>query len=86
MCIGKLVGHRGIPAFGEMSTKYNGIELHGTANDREAPKITMAECREFNQKADAFFARRGMDSGNWQSSHRRGITYRTKNRRPSCAW
>ena len=83
MCIGRLAGHRGIQAFGKM-IKYNGKELHSTAHDREIPKISMAECRDFNRKADAFFAKRGMESGNWQSSSRRGITYRTRDRRPSC--
>jgi len=64
--------------------KYNGQELHSTAYDRETPKVTMAECREFNRKADEFLARRGIRTGNWQSSSHRGITHRTTKRRPSC--
>ena len=82
MCIDRLAGHRVIPASGRM-IKYNGKELHGTAHDREAPKITMAECREFNRKADEWLARRGLGTNNWKSNSHRGITHRTTNR-PSC--
>ena len=83
MCTGKPAGHRVIPASGRM-IKHNGKELHSTAHDRAAPKVTMAECREFNRKADEFFARRGIDSCNWKSNSHRGVTHRTTNRRPSC--
>mgnify|MGYP003149184135 CR=1 FL=1 len=83
MSTGKLAGHLGIPVFGEM-IKHNGIELHGTAHDREAPKITMAECREFNEAADRFFEKHKLSTHNWQTNSHRGITHRTTKGRPSC--
>jgi hypothetical protein len=64
--------------------KYNGKELHGTAHDRATPKVTVAECRDFNLKADEWLAKRGLGTGDWKSNRSRGITHRTTNRRPSC--
>ena len=71
--------------------KYNGKEQHSTAHDRDTMKITMEECREFNAAADRFFAKRGIESGNWMSQSKRGLSHRSamaavdkRERRPSC--
>ena len=90
MCTGRLAGHRGIRVFGEM-IKYNGQEQHRVATDNSLPKMTMAECREFNAAADRFFAKRGIESGSWMSESKRGLSHRSamaaadkRKRRPSC--
>ena len=57
--------------------KYNGREQHSTAYDRDTPNITMKECREFNEAADRFLEKCGVETGNWKSKSKRGLSHRS---------
>ena len=71
--------------------KYNGKEQHRVATDNSLPRVTMKECRQFNEAADRFLEKCGVETGNWKSKSKRGISHRSamaavdkRERRPSC--
>jgi hypothetical protein len=71
--------------------KHNGKEQHRVALDNSLPRVTMKECREFNRAADRFLAKHGVETGNWKSKSKRGLSHRSamaavdkRKRRPSC--
>ena len=84
---GKLADHHAILVSGKMR-KLNGKELLATAPGYVADDITIADCKEFNRKADAFFEKRNQATGNWMSRSKRALQHKSAmaavNRRKKC--
>ena len=68
--------------------KLNGKTLHATAPGYTGDDITIADCKEFNRKADAFFEKRNQATGNWMSRSKRALQHKSAmaavNRREKC--
>jgi len=68
--------------------RLNGKELLATAPGYTGDDITIADCKDFNRKADAFFEKRNQATGNWKSRSKRALQHRSAmaavNRRKKC--
>ena len=73
---GKLAAHLDIPVFGKMR-RLNGKELLATAPGYVGDDVTIADCKDFNRKADAFFEKRNQATGNWRSQSKRALQHRS---------
>ena len=71
-----MVVHLVIPVFGKMR-RLNGQILYVTAPGSSADDITMAQCKEFNRKADEWLAKRGQATGNWMAHEKRNLQHKT---------
>ena len=84
---GKLAAHHAILVSGKMR-KLNGKELLATAPGYVGDDVTIADCKDFNRKADAFFEKRKQATGNWRSQSKRTLQHRSAmaavNRRNRC--
>ena len=74
--IGKWADHLVTLVFGKMR-RLNGQLLYVTAPGSTADDISMAQCKEFNRKADEWLAKRGQATGNWMAQEKRNLQHKS---------